>query len=253
MSNEIAVPKSQFPILDTSSEAYEAMTSASEFGSLRISDLPRVGMPTGGGKAWSWVDGDGNDQTAKTITGLLVGVGRRGTLWPTTELSKDSKPLIVSNDLKTGLIVGSDYGDLDRKAIDACRIEGTDNLVNWQELPYAKFGSAGRGKRCKESRVLFVLQPDQVIPLAIQASAGSIAAIDGYLRKTSLSRKYWQCIVEVGLEQAENLGGQPYSRVTMKTVGTISKEEGEVIRRLYVEPLTGTGKPAEAGEEVVPF
>lgn len=236
-----------FPVLDPKSEQFEAMTSASEFGSLRISDLPRVSMPAGGGKAWSWTDAEGGDHTEKVITGLLVAVSKRGALWPSVEPTQGGRPLIVTSDLKVGRILGDDYGDLDPDEIDRCRIDGTDDLVHWDQLSYTKFGSHGRGKRANEGRVLFVLQAGEVIPVAIQASAGSIAGIDAFLRKASLSRRYYQCIVEVGLERSENAGGQPFSRVTIKTVGVVTKAEGEVIKRLYTDPLTGA-TPAEAGD-----
>jgi hypothetical protein len=36
----------------------------------------------------------------------------------------------------------------------------------------------------------------------------------------------------------ENAGGQPYSQIVPKFVGSISKEEGDIVRRIYTEPLS---------------
>jgi hypothetical protein len=53
-----------------------------------------------------------------------------------------------------------------------------------------------------------------------------------------LTSFHYECVIGLKLQKAKGAGGQPYSQIVPRTVGTISEEEGEVARRLYTEPLT---------------
>jgi hypothetical protein len=53
-----------------------------------------------------------------------------------------------------------------------------------------------------------------------------------------LSVPHFRAIVSLTLDKVENSGGQPYSQIVPKLLGTISKEEGEIVKRLYTEPLS---------------
>jgi hypothetical protein len=44
-------------------------------------------------------------------------------------------------------------------------------------------------------------------------------------------------VIGLKLEKAKSKGGQPYSLIVPRVIGQISEEQGEVARRIYVEPL----------------
>jgi hypothetical protein len=63
---------------------------------------------------------------------------------------------------------------------------------------------------------------------------------------------HYEVVVGLRLEKAKSAGGQPYSTIVPRVVGTISEEQGEVARRVYVEPLKRMFSAPPAGATVTP-
>jgi hypothetical protein len=204
--------------------------------SLSAADLPRVPTPAGGAKVWAWQDAGNNEQTAKTLDGILVGYLVRGTLWGSESPQGKSQPVLVTYDLMNAVRVNDDIGDLDADVLESCRTG--DRTYDWQRLPYNQFGTSasGRGKRCKESRLLAILREDEAWPLLVSAGVGSLSSVTSFVKR--LPVPHYRAVVSLGLNKVENAGGQPYSQITPKLLGTISREEGEIVKRLYTTPLS---------------
>lgn len=254
--NELSTASSlsDYPMLDSSSEVGAIIAANAELGvggSIEMQDLPVIKIPAGGSTTWVWTDAEGVEQSSKTIEGILVYTGVRGILWPTTGPS-NSKPVIVSNDLKTGLIVSDDYGDLDPDVIEAHRTG--ERTVNWRTLPYCQWdsGPGGRGKRCKEIRLLGILQPGEAIPVIIQGSPASNKPIDTFLRKIGLKSLFYQRIVKVTLTKVENPSGQPYGQIACQATGDIGPEAAARVREMFTDPLTAANSTAST-QEPAPF
>jgi hypothetical protein len=240
---------SKFLALRPDSDVREAlMANLGPGESLLASDLPRVSTPAGGGKVWSWTDSGNNEQTAKSIDGILVYYGVRGTLWGSEEPQGKASPVLVSYDLMTAVRVNDDIGDLDAEALEACRIG--DRQYDWTRLPYNQYGTSksGRGKRCKESRLLAVLRADEAWPLLVTAGPGSLKTVTPFVKR--LPVPHFRAVVSLTLEKVENAGGQPYSQIVPRTLGTISKEEGEIVKRLYTEPLSRIATQIDVSQDV---
>lgn len=73
---------------------------------MREQDLIRVRTPLGGATQWS-VDINGNLVSCDEITGLLVGIAKRGVLWPSDDPT-EQRPVVVTNDLLVGYRVSDD-------------------------------------------------------------------------------------------------------------------------------------------------
>lgn len=233
----VGAADSKFMALRPDSDVREAlMANLGPGESLQPSDLPRVPTPSGGGKVWSWVDAGNNEQSAKSIDGILVAVMHRGTLWGSEEPQSGVQPVLVSYDLMTAVRVNDSIGDLDADVLESCRIG--DRLYDWRRLPYNQYGSAanGRAKRCKESRLLAILRENEAWPLLVTAGVGSFKTVLPFIRRLPVA--HFRAIVSLTLEKVENSGGQPYSQIVPKYLGEISREEGEIVRRLYTEPLS---------------
>lgn len=230
----IAAPIS-YPILDPSSDLAEALRENQGGIGISITSLPKVKMPSGGGKAFSWTDSGNNERTEKEITGLFVYYGKYGTLWPTAQPSSDGLPLLVTWDLQTAFRVGSDFGDLDSEAIERARTG--DRTYNWQALPYSSFKSAanGRGKRCNEYRILGLLQPGEAWPVMVYASAASIRACDDFFQLLSIP--FYRVSMKLTLDAEKNPDGQTFSKLVPSYLGSISREEGEIIKSTYTDAL----------------
>lgn len=236
MSTAIATITTDFPVLDGNSR--EAMILAQNFGDEPIGerDLATVKTPTGGSTTFNWEMPDGTTESASEITGILVANTGRGDLWPTREPS-GSKPLVTTRDLKTGYKVGDDFGDIDPAMLDKFLKE--DGTYDWHAMSNSKefgFGSAGRGKRVKESHVLAILRPGTILPVLVKVSGGSLASFARF--KRALSVLPHEAVVTVSLEKVKNTGGQPYSRLKFALAGTLSPEQGARVFAAYTGPLT---------------
>lgn len=228
---------SRFLALRPDSDVREALLANLGPGeTLQASDLPRVPTPAGGGKMWGWMDSGNNEQTAKSIDGVLVYYGARGTLWGSEEPQGKASPVLVSYDLVTAVRLNDDIGDLDEEALESCRTG--DRTYDWRRLPYNQYGTSksGRGKRCKEARLLAILRENEAWPLLVTAGPGSLKTVVPFVKR--LPVPHFRACVSLTLEKVENAGGQPYSQIVPKLTGTLSKEEGEIVRRLYTIPLS---------------
>jgi hypothetical protein len=239
MSGEMirGVTGSNFLALRPDSDVREALTANLGPGeSLNASDLPRVPTPSGGGKVFAWTDSGNNEQSAKSIDGALVYYGVRGTLWGSEEPQGKVSPVLVSYDLITAIRVNDDIGDLNADQLEACRTG--DRTYDWTRLPWNQYGTSksGRGKRCKESRLMAILRRDEAWPLLVTAGPGSLKTVVPFVKR--LPVPHFRAEVSLTLDKVENAGGQPYSQIVPKLVGTISKEEGEALRHLYTIPLS---------------
>jgi len=205
----------------------------------------RIKTPAGGSRTWQWTDAGNNEREARVIRGLLVCYLVRGTLWGRDEVSKGVQPVLQTYDLATATRLNDDLGDLDAEQLEACRIG--DRLYDWKRLPWNQYGTGkgGAGKRCKESRLLGILQPGEAWPVIVTAGPGSLKTVPPFVRR--LTVPHFQAIVELSLEKQTSSGGIDYSRIVPKFVGTISREDGATMRRLYTEPLSRIA--AEIGDD----
>lgn len=244
----VGVEGSRFVALRPDSDVREAlMANLGPGESLQASDLPRVSTPAGGAKVWSWTDAGNNEQSAKSIDGILVYYGVRGVLWGSENPVSGIQPVLMTHDLMTATRINDDIGDLDEDVLESCRIG--DRTYDWQRLPYNQYGSSsnGRGKRCKESRVLAILRDEEAWPLLITAGPGSLKTVVPFVKRLAVA--HFRAIVSLTLEKVENAGGQSFSQIVPKLIGEISKEEGEIVRRMYTEPLSRVAYDMPHGAE----
>lgn len=240
--------ESKFLALRPDSDVREAlMANLGPGETLLASDLPRVSTPAGGGKVWSWTDSGNNEQSAKSIDGVLAYYGVRGTLWGSEEPQGKASPVLVSYDLMTAVRVNEDIGDLDADVLESCRTG--DHTYDWTRLPYNQYGTSksGRGKRCKESRLLAILRADEAWPLLVTAGPGSLKTVTPFVKR--LSVPHFRAVVSLTLDRVENAGGQPYSQIVPKYLGEITKAEGETVRQLYTVPLSRVAAQLDVPQE----
>jgi len=236
MTTAISTKLIDYPGLRPDSRQLKIIEANLDGEPMNEQDLVRVKTPSGGGTKWT-VPVNGNEETVDEIVGLCVGIAPRGVLWP-QEDPTDQQPVIVTNDLLVGYRVSDDLGSIDPKALERHRIG--DRRYDWVGLSSStefgfKSARGGAGKRCKESRIVAVLREGEVWPVLVTVGPGSLA---GFLPwKKRLPSFPWECVIGLRLEKAKSKGGQPYSVIVPRVVGLVSEEQGEVARRIYVEPL----------------
>jgi hypothetical protein len=236
MSTELTtIDETKFLALRPGSEVAEALEANLSTGeTVTVGDLTTVPIPSQGVTQFTFEDLEGEISTP-TITGALVYYCPFGVLWPYEEPSDNAMPLLVTHDLRVAHKKGDEYGDLDREAIEACRL--SDGTYDWQKLPYNKYGSAarGKGKRCKEQRYMCILREGDTFPLLVRISPGSLRNVTSFIKK--LTVPYWRTVVELSLEKTKNDGGQPFSRVKIRLVEKLDATVGAAIKSTYTERL----------------
>jgi len=253
-TKDIAVlePQTGFLALHGDSDFKEAMAANLATGeTIAVSDLIRIKTPAGGGKTWQYVNSDGAEVECKAITGLLVYYAPLGQLWGSEEPTKGQRPVLTSYDLKTAIRTNDSLGDIDAEQLAAFRIG--DRLYNWEAMgkegsPFGwGSGKGGVGRRIKESRTLAILQPGEAWPVLLSVGAGSIATISPFVKRLKVA--HFRVIVSLTLQKVASKSGIDYSQIVPENIGTISREEGLVIKALYTDPLTRIATQFDAPQD----
>lgn len=159
--------------------------------------LDRVKLPTGGGTTWEVPTLDGEIAT-KELEGVIIDAPTRRTLWAAKygQGEAGAPPICSSQD---GIVGSGEPGG----SCAGCRynVFGTD----FEEGP---------GKRCKEFQQLFLLQPDSLIPIIINATPGSLKDVGAYfvrLLRAGLMKE--SVTTKLTLVKAQNKAGLDYSKI----------------------------------------
>lgn len=200
-----------FVILGDDSDALEAMTFNLQGESIDEFDLDRVRVPAGGLTVFETPEGD----AVKEIEGIIVQVQQRRAYWEKAFGDGGNVPPDCSS--TDGLVGIGDPGG------------------NCAHCPFNQFGtavkqdgSAGRGKRCRESRALFLIRAEDHLPLVIVAPATSIKGVKQYLMKLPVRRT--QAVTKLTLVKDKSADGIEYARIVFDFVGKLPAE--------FAEPLT---------------
>ena len=208
-----------YAALDLRNQAFlhEIMTDNLAGDGLTARDLPRVTVPPGGMKFWTIKTPEG-DHPVQSLEGIIVHWDQPRAWWEKSpeESGGSTPPDCSSPDGKVGTDVnGVTY------ACGPCRLN--------------QFGSApnGRGKACKEKRMLYVLMPDRMLPTVVQAPSTSIAPIREYFVRLidgEDPRPYWATKTQLSLETITPGDGFPYSKIVAKSLGPLDEAQVERAR-----------------------
>ena len=250
MSTAIATVKTvDYPALAADSRQAKIIAANLDGEPMSQQDLISVPTPAGGGVTWN-IDNNGNVESTDEIVGLLVAVGKRGILWPKDDPS-EMRPVLVSNDLLVGYRVSDDLGDIDPRALEKFRIG--DRRYDWAALsasPEFGYGSgkSGAGKKVKEGRTLAILRQGETWPILVSVGPGSLRNFLPFAKR--LPDFHYACVVGLKLIKVKSSGGQPYSQIVPRLVGTITPEQAEVARVTYTEPLRRMFQSPPSGASV---
>lgn len=220
-------------------EIAEAMAAnLGEGAALKESDLTRIRIPSSGGTHWT-IPGLIQDEVVPSIEGILVYQCCRGVLWAGEEPEEGSLPLMVTNDLKIGRLVDDNPPQEFLDEIEPHRIGDTDTY-NWTDLPQNQWGTGknGSGKKCKEQRVLFILREVEPLPLVVTIQPGSLKNWQQFIvALTKAGIPYWRAAISLSLEKDKSETGVAYSKVVPNLIGTLTREQGDVIRSKFTEAM----------------
>lgn len=178
-------------------------------------DLERVKIPTGGALTWEI----GDDESSKMLEGIMVHWRDGCAYW---EESFDSSgggtpPDCSSQDGLTGI--------------------GTPGGI-CGKCPFNEFGSGTdakgkptKGKACKNFRVLFMMRPEELLPMAVIVPPTSLREVRRYfLRLASRAIPYHSLVTQLTLEKTKSGEGITYSRIKCAASTRLSAKEQEAIK-----------------------
>lgn len=169
-----------------------------------------VKSPSGGATAFS-VPGLSGDESFKELTGVVLDYMTPRAYWDTPDPVEGTPPVCYSPD---SLI------SHDGKACNRC--------------PFNDFGSKdgdSNAKACKESVMIFLLRPDNIMPIIIRVPVSSKLIFQRYMTRL-IGKMMPLCgvVTKITLERTTNRTGQLYSLYNFEAVSILSPEEAAKAR-----------------------
>ena len=176
--------------------------------SLQLFDI--IKSPSGGSTSFTIPTLSG-ETMEKSITGIILDYTTPRAYWDTPDPVEGTPPVCFSSDSLVSH---------DGKACGTC--------------PFNDFGSKDgetNAKACKESVVLFLLRPDNIMPILVRIPVSSKMIFQRYM--TRLIGKMIPVsgvVTKITLEKTTNKTGQPYALYNFEAVEALSTEEAENAR-----------------------
>jgi hypothetical protein len=186
-------------------------------------DLERITIPTGGELAWR-IPGVTQDKYAESFHAIILGWADGRVYWKTgfDEAGGGSPPDCYSDDLRVG------HGDPG----GAC-----------PECPYAQWGSKGDGdgngnggQACRHIRRLFVVRPENRLPMTLILPPTSLKPAKQYMVKlTSAGHRHFDVVTQFSLEADKSQTGIKYSKAILRATDFLTPEQAERFAELKRE------------------
>ena len=177
-------------------------------------DCRKIKIPSGGGKSYE-VEDDNDTVDMRTIRGVIVFTHRVNAYWE-TELGAAGSD---ENRAPTGSSFDGKVGTVD----------ATGEVRTCDTCPMNAFGTSikgGKGKACKNMRVLYLLRSGDYMPIKLSLSPTSIKPYTDFVNAAFISRRRGVCgsVVRIGLKKKNN-GKDDYSVATFQRLYDFTGEE----------------------------
>lgn len=187
-----------------------------------------VKSPSGGAVVFS-VPGLSGEEAEKELTGIILGYITPRAYWDTPDPVEGTPPVCSSPDSMVSY---------DGKPCGQC--------------PFNDFGSKNGesgAKACKESVILFLLRPNNILPLLVRIPVSSKMLFLKYTtRLVSNLTPISSIVTKITLEKATSKDGKPYAKYKFESVKTLSPEEAvhakefgkqfmEIFNTIEIEPM----------------
>lgn len=210
MANELAIINTNDYAVSTVENFDQTIRDNMGDEPLKLSDLSRVKTPAGGGLSWE-IPGIGGEEFSKELEGVIVHhTGIIRGYWR-DESVVGGPPTCGSLDGVTG--TGEPGG-----ACYAC--------------PLARFQD-GEKPLCRESRLIYVIRRDDMLPIVIKLSQTSLKGYRAFcanLTRSNIPR--WACVTRFSLDAKENIKKQKYSVVVPTIVGKLDPSTAQKFRAI---------------------
>jgi len=183
-------------------------------GGQRISpfDFDRLSFPAAGATFWTIQNPlTGEAVVKKEITGVVFYYSSTRSYWAGEFSGTGAQPDCSSTDGISGQGIPAGY-------CVAC--------------PQNKFGSRGRGKGCKESRELYILQEKTYLPLVVSVPPSSIKVFHNLCIALGVSGiKLHEGVVKFSLAVDKNADGIKFSKLQAMLIAKLPPEKCEYMQK----------------------
>lgn len=196
-------------------------------------DLDRIKIPTGAGKAWTVPTLEG-DTITQELQGVIVHWKDTRAYWkvPFDQSGGGGPPDCSSPDAELA------SGDPSPGRAPADEQSG---LLVCARCTNSQFGSDPRdesnAQACNHIRQLFLLTPEDLIPLVVSLPPTSVRpSMQYFLRLSRKGIPYYGVVTRIGLEQDQSGTGIKFSKATFSMAAQLEGEQAERVR-LYAEQM----------------
>ncbi len=209
-------------------------------------DLPRLGIPSGGGISWEIPGADGDVEPSKTLTGIIVYFERTHSYWPHTQASGTPPACSSVGPAFKAAGVGDPGGPC---ATCPHNVFGTKIRQDGRSAP---------GKACTERENWFLMVPDRPLPIVVSLSPASLGHAKDYRVKTlgSVGKHYSSVVTSITLANDTNDTGDKYSYIVPKVAGNLSPDEAakarayaDALRPVFAATVAAVAAEAKADVE----
>jgi len=174
--------------------------------SITFGDLKRISFPSGKSKTWQIPDIEAEDGVieSKAINGIILLTQKTRQYWEASfeETGGGTPPDCSSEDGRTGRgLPGGECAD----------------------CAYSQFDDNTGRQACKESRLIFMITQDEILPILVSAPPTSLAAIRKYLLGLTSKQQYAHSVyTELTLETDKSkAGGISYPKLVARKLGNV--------------------------------
>lgn len=212
-------------------------------GQITEFDLQRAKVPTGGMTAWVLPSLDGEDEIVTNIDGIIVYHREPRAYWEQSidEGGGNNPPDCSSVDGKFG--VGNPGGDCE-----------TCPMAEWGSKDHGE----SRGQACKQMKLIFLLRPESLLPMALFLPPTSIKPVRQYLLGlASEGKHYSSAVTRLSLVKERSADGIEYAKVKLTRLSTLDDEQVRGVRE-YSQGIRGaldtvTVTEADVADEGDPY
>lgn len=215
MANELAIINYDLEALADGAMALQAFQE--ELGADARPEFATAKTPSSGMTAWSIMahKDDDDPEIVKSIEGVIVHSHKTNAYW--AEAMDAGSGVLPDCQSKDG-VTGYD--------------SQTNSAHDCASCPLNKFGSdGGRGKACKNSRVVYLLRDGDILPIRVMLAPTGNKPYDKYIESLMIPKKRGQrpmrpahVITKISLKTETSQGGQKYSVPVFECVGVLSDD-----------------------------
>lgn len=232
-------PTSPFAIMQTDPrELAAALRDVADGQRLSPWSLDVVKVPAGGVTVWTVPTLEGVTNVP-TIEGIVIYQRTIRSFWKQSiSAGGGNPPDCSSQDGSVGIgdpgPAHPDYAKTETKTrFDASGEPWEIGRYACVDCGNAQFGSKvrddggqGRGQACKQAKLLFLIQPESVLPLIVSTPPSSLKLVrQFFLRMTGQNIPPFGAVVRLGLEKTKNADGIAYAQIVPSFVRRL--EDGE--------------------------